>query len=336
MAQSYYDILGVSKGASEAELKKAYRKLARKYHPDVNPNDKAAESKFKEVQHAYDVLTDAKQREVYDQVGHDAWEKGYRNGGPDMERGPAGPPRGQYDPRSGGYTYTWGGPGGSQDFNDYQTSGQVNDLFEQLFNQGFGGAGSWQGSPFGGRQRAQVRQKGSDKQHAVSISFEEAYRGKQLTLRDRKGETFKVRIPAGIDSGGKVRVAGRGDEGLNGGPPGDLVISVTVQDHRYFERRGDNVYLDMPVTFAEAALGASVEVPTLDGRANVRIPAGTQSGTELRLRGKGFPHLKAAGRGDQFCVVQVSVPQNLEPKARDLLRELESLTQSNPRLGRWS
>jgi DnaJ-class molecular chaperone len=332
MARDYYDVLGVKKGASEAELKKAYRKLARKYHPDVNKSDKTAEEKFKEVQHAYDVLTDPKQREVYDQVGAEAWEKGYRNGpspgGPEQGYGPEA---GGFNQGPGGYTYTWSG-----DPNAYQSNTQVNDLFEQLFNQGFGGSGSWQGSPFGGRARAQVRQKGADKQHAISISFEEAYRGKELTLRDRSGKTFKVRIPAGIDSGGKVRVAGRGDEGLNGGPPGDLLINVTVQDHRYFERRGDNIYLDVPVTFAEAALGANIEVPTMDGRVQVRVPAGTQGGTELRLRGKGFPHLKGAGRGDQFCRVAISVPKNIEPKARDLLREFDGLTQSNPRLGRWS
>ena len=118
--------------------------------------------------------------------------------------------------------------------------------------------------------------------------------------------------------------------------PGDLIISITVQDHPYFARRGDNIYLDVPVTFAEAALGSSVEVPTMDGRAAVRVPAGTQGGTELRLRGKGFPHIKAAGRGDQFVRIEIAVPKNLEPKARDLLREIDSVTQSNPRLGRWN
>jgi DnaJ-class molecular chaperone len=181
-----------------------------------------------------------------------------------------------------------------------------------------------------------VRQKGPDKQHAISISFDEAYRGKQLKLKGRDGQTFAVKIPAGVDSGVKVRVAGKGGEGLNGGPPGDLIVSVTVQDHPYFERRGDNIYLDVPVTFAEAALGAGIEVPTMDGRVQVRVPAGTQGGSELRLRGKGFPHSGALGRGDQFCRIAISVPTNLEPKARDLLRELDAQTQSNPRLGRWS
>jgi molecular chaperone DnaJ len=184
----YYETLGVSKTATEAELKRAYRKLARKHHPDVNPGDSAAEAKFKEVQQAYDVLSDPKQREVYDQVGHSGYTQGYRGGpgeggGPDMgdvfrQRGGA----------PGGYTYTWttGAPGGDPR-GGYQTGGEVNDLFEQLFNQGYGGQGSWEGSPFGGRQRRPVRQKGADKHHQISISFEDAFRGKELKLRDRQG-----------------------------------------------------------------------------------------------------------------------------------------------------
>jgi DnaJ-class molecular chaperone len=334
MARDYYETLGVAQGATEAELKKAYRKLARKYHPDVNPGDKAAEARFKEIQHAYDVLTDPKQREVYDQVGHSGWEQGYRNGGP-APGGPGGPDMGDYFRQGGGpggTTYTWTNVPGDE----YQTSGQVNDLFEQLFNQGFGGSQSWQSSPFGRQGRARVRQKGGDKQHAASISFEDAYRGKELKLRDRQGKTFSVKIPAGIDSGGKVRVAGRGEEGLNGGPPGDLFIVVTVQDHPYFERRGDNIYLDVPVSFTEAALGATIEVPTMDGKVQMKVPPGTQGGAELRLRGKGFPHLQGLGRGDQFARIVIAVPQHLDVRSRELLRELEQLDPHNPRVGRWS
>jgi DnaJ-class molecular chaperone len=172
----------------------------------------------------------------------------------------------------------------------------------------------------------------------VSISFAEAYAGKEITLRSREGEQFRVRVPAGIDSGGKVRVVGRGEPGINGGPPGDLIVHVTVQDHPYFERRGDNIYLTVPVTFSEAALGTTVEIPTMTGRVQLRIPAGTPGGKELRLRGKGFPHLggPAAGRGDQIVHVEIVVPHELDMRSRELLRELAQLNPGDPRTGRWS
>lgn len=347
MAKDFYDTLGMSKGATEAELKRAYRKLARKHHPDVNPGDKTAEVRFKEVQHAYDVLSDAEQRKVYDQVGHAAYEAGYRNGGP----GPGGSGGAGFagtDPGVGadffrqrggspGYTYTWtGGPGGGggERFTG-RDAGEVNDLFEQLFNQGYGGAQSWQGSPFGSQARQRVRARGADKQHAVSISFADAYNGKELTLRSRDGKTLRARIPAGIDTGGKVRLVGQGEEGLSGGPPGDLLLHVTVQDHPYFERQGDNIYLTAPITITEAALGATIEVPTMSGRVQMKVPPGTQSGRELRLRDKGFPHLGGAGRGDQLVRIQIVVPESLDMRSRELLREFEELNPSNPRLGRW-
>jgi DnaJ-class molecular chaperone len=299
----------------------------------VNPNDKQAEARFKEVQEAYDVLSDKDKRGQYDMFGHDAFTRG---GGP----GPGGPqPNGGFDfndifsrQRAGG------GQGNPQETEVFTVNGgSVQDIFGQLFNQGFGGHHSWQDSPFGRTQRQQVRQRGADKQHQVSISFEEAYAGKELTLRSREGEQFKVRIPAGIDSGGKVRVTGKGEPGLNGGPPGDLIVHVTVQDHPYFERRGNNIYLTVPVTFNEATLGATVEIPTMTGRVQLRIPPGTQSGTELRLRAKGFPHLggPAAGRGDQLVRIEIVVPHELDMRSRELLREFAERNPGDPRTGRW-
>jgi molecular chaperone DnaJ len=333
MAKDFYDILGVKRGATEAEIKKAYRKLARKHHPDVNPGDAQAETRFKEIQAAYDVLSDKDKRGQYDMFGHDAFTRGAGGG--------SGPQaggfdfndifRGQQQSRQGGQRVTYG---------DYtvEEGGGLNDLFGQFFNQGFGGQHSWEGSPFGGASRAQVRQRGMDKQHQISISFAEAYTGKELTLRSREGEQFKVRIPAGIDSGGRVRVTGKGEPGVNGGPAGDLVVHVTVQDHPYFERQGDNIYLSVPVTFSEAALGTTVEIPTMEGRVQLKVPPGTPGGKELRLRGKGFPHAggPASRRGDQLVRVEIVVPTELDVRSRELLRELAQHNPGDPRTGRWT
>jgi DnaJ-class molecular chaperone len=331
--RDFYDILGVKRGASEAELKKAYRKLARKFHPDVNPGDKSAEARFKEVQQAYEVLSDPQKREIYDQVGHEAFVSGgstapppgygYRPGGQQVSPEDFAQFFQQSGPGGVRYSYGGGGPDG------------VSDLFEQFFRQGYGGQRSWQGSPFEEVPRGPVRQKGADRHAQVSISFDEAWRGKELTLQHRAGEKLKVKLPAGIDSGGKVRVAGKGEPGLNGGPPGDLIIIVTVQDHPFFERRGDNIYLKVPVTFPEAALSATIEVPTMDGLVQMKIPAGTAGGTEFRLRGRGFPHLSGSGRGDQLVLVEIVVPRELSMRSRELLRELAEQQPENPRTGRW-
>lgn len=337
--RDYYDILGVKRTATEAELKRAYRKLARKFHPDVNPGNPKAEGQFKEVQQAYDVLTDPQKREIYDQVGHEAFVHGGAAQGP---AGPASHAGQQVDLGDLGDLFRRAQQGGARSGqrvnigNEYMTEGRVEDLFEQLFSQGYGDAQSWQGSPFGARERKSVRRKGADRQHAVSITFEEAYRGKELTLQDRKGERLKVALPAGIDSGGKVRLAGKGEPGINGGPPGDLIIHVTVQDHPYFERRGDNIYLTAPITIPEAALSATIEVPTMDGLVQMKVPAGTKSGQELRLRAKGFPHQAGIGRGDQFVQLEIVIPQTLDMRSRELLREFALLNPHNPRIGRWS
>ena len=324
MSRDFYSVLGVKRGADEAEIKKAYRKLARKYHPDVNPGDKSAEERFKEIQRAYGVLTDKEQREIYDQVGHDNFERGVRGGGPaggemdyeDIFRG-GGP---------GGRSYTYSSAGG----------GNMQDVFEQMFRQGFGTDRSWSGSPFGNQQREQFSRRGRDMQSELSISFMDAYLGKKVRLRDAEGKELEVTIPGGIEDGGKVKLHGKGEQGVNGGPPGDLHVNVHIQPHAYFERRGDNIYLDVPVTFEEAALGAKVEVPTMTGKVQMTIPPGSQGGSELRLRGKGFPHLRGTGRGDQIVRIEIEVPKDIGMRGRDLLREFSNLTQQNPRLGRWN
>ncbi len=325
MARSFYELLGVDNGADEKALKKAYRKKARKYHPDVNPGDSRAEQRFKEIQQAYDVLTDKEQREIYDQVGHEAFTSG--------AKGTGGVPPGYGDMsdifggrgRQGGFTYSQNVQGGAG----------VNDLFEQLFNQGYGGQTSWQGNPFAANPRQNVRQRGPDRQHAVMITFDEAYKGKPLTLQHKKGSKLKVKIPAGIDTGGKVRITGKGEPGLNGGPPGDLILVVTVHDHPYFTRKGEHIYLDVPITIDEAVLSATIEVPTMASRVQMKIPAGTQSGTEFRMRGKGFPRLEGKRRGDQIVRVSVEIPKRLDIRSRELVREFAELNPTNPRLDKW-
>ncbi len=355
--KTYYDILGVPKTASEAELKKAYRKLARKLHPDVNPGDKQAETKFKELQNAWEVLSDKGKRELYDAVGHQAYVNAGGRGsaqdtaasyGPGPGAGPAGAggQRYQYVDQNGNpidpsqvedFMRNFGGAGGrGGGFGGAGAGGpDMSSIFEQLFNQGYGTHQSWEDQPFAGRQRRNVRQKGADRQHHVVITFDEAYHGKELTLQRSGGEKIKVKIPPGVDNNHKVRVAGHGEPGVNGGPPGDLLLQVTVQEHPWFERRGDNVYLNLPVTFAEAALSATVEIPTLDGKVQLKIPAGTQSGRELRLRGKGFPHRGAAGRGDMLVRIEIVVPHDLDMRSRELLREFAELNPGNPRLDKW-
>lgn len=328
MPRDFYDTLGVAKTATEAEIKKAYRKLARKYHPDVNPGDASSETRFKEVQSAYDILSDPKKKQLYDQVGHDNFMAGVRSAGEYSQQ--PGPGGGIGDIFGGGFSW----PGAQGGTGGYQTSSEVSDLFRQLFEQGFGTATSWGGSPFGSAARRKVRQKGADKQHQVSLSFEDAYHGKELTLQDRQGQRVKARIPAGVETGAKVRVAGHGEDGLNGGPPGDLILHVLVQDHPYFVRKGSNIHITVPLTFAEAALSATIEVPTMDGRVQMKVPAGTPSGKEFRLRGKGFPH-GALSRGDQIVRVEIVTPQSLDLRSRELLREFAERNPQNPRLGLW-
>jgi molecular chaperone DnaJ len=376
----YYELLGVPRKASVKDIRGAYRKLARKYHPDLNPGDKSAEEKFKQIQEAYEVLSDAKKRQMYDQFGFNVPGPG---GGPPPGAGYGGSPEdihfdfGGFDFGGGGGAGGGAGTGGGTSFRD-------------LFSQFFRGQSAAQGE--------NEQESGSDLEYQIDITFAEAMHGtvKKLTFtrldvcnvchgsgvepgdekvcptcggtgrvtqvsgkmrfqiscsrcggtgrlhtickncggegRVPRVETLDVRIPPGAHTGSRVRVAGHGNAGMHGGPPGDLYIITRVQPHPFFERRGDDLYTVVPITVTEASLGAKVEVPTIDGRSQVRIPPGTNSGKKLRLREKGAPSARQQGkRGDQIIEVQVVVPKPEDERVRNLLKELSKLDPEDPR-----
>jgi molecular chaperone DnaJ len=389
--QDYYQVLGVARDAKPEEIKKAYRRLARKYHPDVNPGDKSAEERFKLITEAHDVLSDQKKRQVYDRFGQysdnlaDAAARGATGPGPGAGRS------------TGGFDFEgfdWGGasgPGTSGGSGGGGTS--FRDIFADLFG--------------GGREAKQERepprpqpQRGADIEMPLALSFEEAITGMTTNLtinrseqcsrcngagdiggpvvvcstckgtgqvqrsggrlkfsqectdcggtgRRRqpcslckgsgvmpKTETLKnVRIPAGVDTGSRVRIAGKGQGGRLGAPPGDLFIITNVGAHKHFKRKGDNIYVTVPLTVPEAALGAKIEVPTVEGKAQLRIPPGTQSGQKFRLRERGAPSLRNPSlRGDQFVEVQVMLPKVISEETKDLLRRYAQINAENPRV----
>jgi molecular chaperone DnaJ len=369
--QDYYEILGVPRKATAKDIRTAFRKLARKYHPDLNPGDKAAEEKFKQLQEAYDVLSDTKKRQMYDQYGF------YSENVPTGDYG-----AGQDTPEQN-VNFDFGG----FDFGGQQGGGGTS--FRDLFGQFFGGR----------RGAAAVEpeeEPGGDLEYQLEIDFWDAVRGAvkklQITRLDscenchgtgavgtpqtcptcngtgsiqqtagkmrfnvpcnrcggtgklrkacpvcggegriRKTETIDVRIPAGVDNGGRVRVPGKGNAGTMGAPPGDLYLRVVVKPHDFFERRGNDLYIKVPVTVAEASLGAKVEVPTIDGRSLVRIPPGTNSGRTLRLKEKGVPSVRKGTRGDEYVEIQVVVPEPTDERVRNIMKELEELAPADPR-----
>jgi DnaJ-class molecular chaperone len=283
--RDYYEILGVPRTANEKELKAAYRKLARKYHPDVNPGDKAAEANFKEVSEAFGVLSDPEKRAKYDQVGPEAFGAGF-------------------DPSRGVKI----------DFEDLGL-GDLSDLFD-LFGWG-GGAARGRG---GRRPRAG---RGVDVQLEMSLPFADAIHGTTMELRlpHLQGEATKVRIPPGIEDGGRIRIPGKGQPSHGDGPAGDAYVNIRVERHPLFTREGSDLYVDIPVGIATATLGGEVEVPTLDGRATIKIPPGTRSGQKLRLKGRGVPSRGSHPAGNLNAVVQIVTPKSIDVRSKELLEE---------------
>lgn len=304
--QNYYSVLGVPRNATAKDIKQAYRKLARKYHPDVNPGDAAAEQKFKEVSEAYAVIGNPESRKKYDQFGSQAFSSGFDS------------VFGKGSGSGGGHT------GNLRDF--FNSRGGFADSFGSIFEDLFGGT----------QPRAHTTSgRGQDIEQTVEIGFEEAIRGTtihvQVPRQHSNVERLQVKIPAGVDTGSKIRLAGKGKAGKYGSPAGDLYIVTRVRPHAYFTRRGHDIMCEVPVTLAEITLGRKIDVPTIDGKTTMTIPTGTQNGRLFRLRGKGVPHLKGGGQGDQYVKVQVVLPEALDELSRRLIAEFDQRNPLQPR-----
>jgi curved DNA-binding protein len=309
--KDYYKILGVGKKASDTEIKKAYRKLARKYHPDVNPGDPDAEEHFKEINEAHEVLSDPEKRKKYDQLGT-SWRQYQRTGadasGFDWGQWYAQPGGGRVHVEYADLGDLFGGGGGFSDF------------FSAIFGgMGRGGGASW---GMGGQPRTGP---GQDYEQEVEVTLEEAFSGTTRVLQ-KDGRRLEVKIPAGVATGSKVRMRGEGGQGAGGGTKGDLYLRVRVLPHRSLERKGNDLHCEVPVDLYTAVLGGEVRVPTLKGGAMLRIPPETQSGKTFRLKGQGMPLLKdPQQRGDLYAKVMVKVPENLSERERDLFTELAGM-----------
>ena len=338
--RDYYEVLGVSKTATDAEIKKAYRKLAMKYHPDYNPGDKEAEEKFKEINEANEVLSDPKKRQLYDQYGFAGVDPNYaaQNGG---------------------------GPGGFGGFSGFGGDGvDLGDIFGDIFGGGFGG--------FGGSSRSanpNAPRKGQDIRVRITLTFDEAVHGckKNITITRQqectechgsgcaagsspetcpdcggKGKliknpckschgsgtiavkkTLEANVPAGIDDDQGFRLSGMGNAGTNGGPAGDVIVAVTVRPSEVFQRDENNIYVIFPITYSQAVLGDTITVPSIDGKVEVNVPEGTQSGTTFRLRGKGVQYVNGRGRGDMYVKCEVEIPKKLSRTQREALKKFE-------------
>jgi curved DNA-binding protein len=330
--RDYYEVLGVARDATAEAVKKAYRGLARKFHPDVNPGDKGAEAKFKEVQQAYDILSDQEKRALYDRHGRAAFE-GMAAAGPRVNPAewsarfgqPGGPGPGGPGGESFDFSDLFGSFGDPSTHNDPEGSASI---FEDLIGRVRGGRA-------GGKPRF-----GPPEEASLTIPFLTAVQGGETTIEIQRGvdqsETLVVKIPAGVDTGSKVRLKGQGaPTAAKGRTAGDLTIILTVEPHPYFKREGRDLQIEVPISVSEAILGAKIEVHTLDGMKSLPIPRGSSSGQKLRLKGRGIPASGAKPAGDLFVVVKIVAPKNVDDASRTLIQEFAERNPQDPRAGLW-
>jgi molecular chaperone DnaJ len=327
--RDYYEVLGVPRTASPDELKKAFRKLAMKYHPDKNPGNKKAEEAFKEANEAYETLQDPQLRQTYDQFGHMGSQSGFR---PGQSRG---------NPFEG-----FGASGGFSGQGGHSQPGQDNfqDIFGDIFGDFFSGRGrpGGPGGPGPGRTgagRSNARARGADLRYTLNVTFEEAATGCEKTIsfirqRDGREDTAKlaITVPSGVKSGQRLKLRGEGDASATSvGNAGDLYVIINIQEHALFRRVDDDIHMDLPISFYDAVMGTSVEIPTLTGRGSLRIPAGTPSGQTFRLKGKGFGIASGGGaNGDMLVKIVIDVPRELSDEQRDLLKKFNSGLSTSP------
>lgn len=323
--RDYYEVLGVQRTATPDEMKKAFRKLAMQFHPDKNPNDKKAEERFKELGEAYEVLSDEQKRKTYDQFGHMGSQAGFKPGS---------------NPFEGFQRGAGAGFGGFQGFGGQQAGAEnFQDIFGDIFSDLFSGGRARPGGPAGGARpgAGQARNRGADLRYTLNISFEEAAAGTEKTIsfirqRGGKEESAKlaITVPAGVKAGQRLKLRNEGDSPSSGNNPGDLYVIINIQDHSIFKRVENDVHIDLPISYIDAVLGTSVEIPTLTGKASLKVPPGTPSGQIFRLKGKGFATVEGAGTGDLLVRVVIDVPRELSEEQRDLLKKFSATLKPSP------